>query len=86
MIGSSDPEIEKEHRRRCLAAAAEIYDAPTPTTEALDAYVEQALILQGYTYSINDTHVGFSCIEPPEDAYDAGSLVPVYAIRARSEK
>jgi len=43
-----------------------------------------SLELQGYSYSINDTYVGFCVDEPPDDAYDEGSLVTLYRIKEKS--
>jgi len=32
----------------------------------------------GYVYEINNTYTCFSYEEPPDDAYDKGTLIPVY--------
>ena len=54
---------------------------PTDSTQILQEWLTSQINLNGYSYSINDTYVLFSVDEPPDDAYDEGSLVPLYAIK-----
>jgi len=81
-------ELFYEYVQDCSAHTAnlkiEALSMPS-STEHLEAWYKDMVNLNGYSYSINDNHVGFSVDEPPEGAYDEGSLVPLYAIKPFKE-
>ena len=66
---------ERDHGCTCGQEAL----ATPPSTSYLEQWEKDRYLFQGYVYSINNTHVRYSPDEPPEDAYDEGSLVPLYA-------
>ena len=45
----------------------------------LAAAPQQAAEPVAWMYLVNGVHVNFSSFDPPDDAYDAGTLVPLYA-------
>ena len=86
-LGLTDTELRMD-KKSVFAKALAL--STKPAEEIIQAHrrevIEEEFMLQGYTYCVNDTHVMFSCDEPPEDAYDEGSLVPLYARLSMSKK
>lgn len=68
----------------CTDGAAILKDGVMLTVEEIIELLRQGDKLMGggepvaWMYFVNGVHVNFSSFEPPDDAYDAGTLVPLY--------